>query len=116
MKPEKDKKRPYRPNQPSDQVLKREEEWSKHDRHNGYSVADVAAMQALFRGEADTRQQQRAVDWILNVAAKVYDEHYFDHPRDTDFALGKRFVGQEILKLSKLDTGELEKRLKLKQP
>ena len=111
MKPD---KRPYRPSHPVEWVPKTEEQWTDFDRHNGYSVADAYAIQALFRGEADPIQQQRAIDWIIRVASKTHDHHYFDSQRDTDFALGKQFVGLQILKLSKLDTNELEK--KLKQP
>jgi hypothetical protein len=110
VKPEKK----YRPHQPVEWVPKDELTWTDKDRYNGYSIADAWAIQALFRGEADPRQQKRAMDWILNVAAKVYDLPYFDNQRDTDFALGKGFVGRQILKLSKLDTNEMEK--KSKQP
>jgi hypothetical protein len=116
VKPEKEKKRPYRPAYPVEFIRKQENEWNDKDRHNGFSIADAYAIQACINGTADARQQKRAMDWILNVAAKTFDQPYFDNARDTDFALGKAFVGKQIILLSKLDTGELEKILKSKQP
>lgn len=114
--PKPEKKRPYRPCYPVELNLKPVNEWTDRDRHNGFSIADAHAIQALMRGEASKEQQLRAIEWILNVGSKVYDEQYFDLQRDTDFALGKRFVGQLILLLSKLDTGKLEELAKSKQP
>ena len=113
---DKKSKLPYRPNQPVERNLKPVNEWTLKDRHNSFSIADVCAIQALWNGTATKDQQLRAMEWILNVAAKTYDQQYFDSPRDTDFALGKAYVGKQILLLSKLDTGELEKIAKSKQP
>jgi hypothetical protein len=105
----------YRPHHAVEWVNKTEDQWTERDRHNGYSVADAYALQALFRGEASKEQQIRAMDWIINVACKAYDQHYFDNDRDTVFALGKSFAASQILKLSKLDTGEMERLLKPKR-
>jgi hypothetical protein len=114
VKPE--KKRPYRPHHQVEWVQKDPFTLTDFEKFNGYTVAEAYAIQALFRGEANKEQQQRAMDWIIRVAAKTHDLHYFDNQRDTDFALGKQFVGQMIIKLSKLDTGEMEKIIKSKQP
>lgn len=91
-KPEK----PYRPNDPA-----------------GYEIPDVVAIQALVRGEADQLQQQRALRWIVEHAARTYDLTYFGGPggdRDSAFAAGKAFVGQQVVKMTKLDVAELKKR------
>ena len=66
--------------------------------------ADVAALQALYRGDATPFQQKHALEYIINTVAATYDLSYrADSPRDTDFAEGKRFVGLQIVKLLKLN-------------
>ena len=76
-----------------------------------YEVADAVAAQAFMRGEADKAQQKRALDWIIGQAARTHDLHYFpDNAHDTDFALGKAFVGQQIIKMLKLNTLKLTKK------
>ena len=68
-----------------------------------WEPADCEAMQALSRGEANADQQRRALDWIINVAAETYDQPYRSDAdggaRDTAFACGRMFVGQQIRKL-----------------
>lgn len=75
-----------------------------------YEVADAGAIQALMRGEAGPDQQRRALAWIIEKACGTYEAQYYpgeDGRRDTDFALGSRFVGQQIVKLSKLNLSKL---------
>ena len=71
-----------------------------------YEDYDVRALQALAAGNASDRQQQRALQWIIEAAAGTYDMSYRpggeDGRRDTDFAEGRRFVGLQIVKLLKL--------------
>lgn len=72
-----------------------------------YELADVSAMQALARGEASPDQQRRLLKWVVESAAGTYDMSYRpggeDGRRDTDFAEGRRFVGQQIVKLLRLN-------------
>lgn len=68
-----------------------------------YTKADVAAIQALLVGTATADQQRRALDWIIKQAACTYEFPYYPSDRDTAFACGKAFVGQQIVKLSKLN-------------
>lgn len=79
-----------------------------------YELADVSAIQALVAGTASAEQQRRAMAWIINVAAGTYDMAYRpgteDGRRDTDFALGKAYVGQQIVKLTRLNIGALRGR------
>lgn len=67
-----------------------------------YTRADVYAWKALAAGTANEAQQQRAVAWLI-AAAGTYDVAWFpgadDAARATDFANGKRFVGQQVVKL-----------------
>lgn len=71
-----------------------------------YEKADVSAIQALASGLASPEQQKRALDWIIQQAAGTYDLAYRpggeEGSRDTTFALGRVFVGQQIVKMMKL--------------
>lgn len=72
-----------------------------------YKLADAISIQALVRGEADREQQQRALRWIIEQAGGMYEFHFYSTDRETAFALGRSFVGQQIVKLSKLNTSSL---------
>jgi hypothetical protein len=69
--------------------------------------ADTAALQALARGNATADQQKRALDWIVIAACGTYDFAYRpgENDRDTNVALGRQFVGQQIVKQLKLKIG-----------
>lgn len=73
-----------------------------------YDTADAGAIQALLRGEAEPHQQQRALAWIINMAAATYDQSFYpggeDGRRNTDFAEGRRFVGNQIVKMTRINT------------
>lgn len=69
-----------------------------------YEKAHVYALKALQDGRAEPHQQQMALTWIVNMAARTYDLSYRpDSERDSAFAEGRRFVGLEIVKLLNLD-------------
>lgn len=68
-----------------------------------YDLKHAGAIQALARGDATEHQQRLALDWIVNAAAATYDLSF--SPQDarlTDFAEGRRFVGLQIVKMTKL--------------
>lgn len=68
-----------------------------------WEPADVAAIQALARGDATPDQQKRALDWIIT-SAGTYDLSYRPNSdRDTAFAEGKRHVGLQIVTKLKLN-------------
>lgn len=70
-----------------------------------YEKADIAAVQACAAGVGSADQQKRALEWIVHKAANTYDLHYRpgeEGRRDTDFALGRAFVGAQITKMLKL--------------
>ncbi len=70
-----------------------------------YDEADTGAIKALMAGNANAAQQQRALAWIINTLCGTYDLSYrSDSERDTVFAEGKRFVGSQIVKQTKLTT------------
>lgn len=71
-----------------------------------YDEFDVGSVRAWFNGNADERQQLRARDWVLFKLCGISDLSFRpDSERDTAFAEGKRFVGLQIVKLSKLPPG-----------
>lgn len=73
----------------------------------GYDIADVKAFKNLAAGEATADQQKRALNWIIMHCAGTYDQPFrpggAEGARDTDFAAGKQFVGQQIVKLVNMD-------------
>lgn len=79
--------------------------WEKHHAY---------ALQALSRGEATADQQRIALDWVITHAAATYDQTYrpggLDGDRDTAFACGRSFVGQQIVKLLKMNLGKIPNR------
>lgn len=58
------------------------------------------ALKALDKGEADSGQQRVALKYFVNELANAYEErvpHYFaDSTTDTAFALGRKWVGDQI--------------------
>lgn len=73
-----------------------------------YEIADIAAIQALVKGEATPQQQQRAINFIVNDIALTYDVEYRTDPRDHAMASGRRFVGLQIVKMIKLNIAVLK--------
>lgn len=96
--PEQDKAR----TKPSRSALLLRSPWMPAD----YEIADIAAIQGLARGDATADQQRRALDWIINKAAGTYEMSFHpgagDGDRDTAFAEGRRFTGNQIVKMLKI--------------
>ena len=70
-----------------------------------FSESDVRLIQALHRGDATPDMQRDALAYIINVAAATYDMAYRPGDsgrRDTDFACGKAFVGQTLVRMTKI--------------
>jgi hypothetical protein len=76
-----------------------------------WEVADAAAIQACVRGDASPAQQQRAINWIIYGAANTYDFAFMpgDTDRETNIALGRQFVGMQIVKLLSIKTAALRR-------
>ena len=69
-----------------------------------WELADAAALQALARGDATPEQQKRALKFVVETLCGTYDLPYRpESARDTDFACGKMFIGQQIAKLVNLN-------------
>lgn len=86
----------------------------------GYDIADVAAFQALQRGDASADMQRRALKWLIERAAGTYDLSYRqggeEGRRDTDFAEGRRFVGLQVVKFLRLNLAMLRRDEPLADP
>jgi hypothetical protein len=71
------------------------------------------AVRAVTNGTATAQQQRQAMEWIINIACATYDLAYRpgdrDGERNTTFALGRQFVGQQLVKLLKIKIGLLKK-------
>lgn len=75
-----------------------------------YDAADITAIQQMERGEADAEMQKRAFNWIIRNACATYDQSY--RPGDvneTSFAEGRRFVGNAVIKMLKLDPSKVRR-------
>ena len=86
--------------QPKKKLPKREP-WDYPD----FSERDVRLIQALHRGDATPEMQRDALVYIIDVAAATYDMPYRpgdNGRRDTDFACGKAFVGQTLVRMTKI--------------
>lgn len=72
-----------------------------------WEIADAGAFQALQRGDASSDQQQRALRYLIEVAANTYDMSFRagipDAQKEQDFAEGRRYVGNTIVKLLRLN-------------
>ena len=51
--------------------------------------------------------QRHALRWIIENACMVYDQSYHDNSHDTAFCEGRRFAGNTIIKMLKLEPGKV---------
>ena len=78
-----------------------------------YEAADITAIQQLEQGIAGPDMQKRALQWIIETAAMTYDQSYQPGDQhDTSFAEGRRFVGNSIVKMLKLNPSALRREKK----
>jgi len=74
-----------------------------------FDLADAEAVHMLAAGTAEPAQQKRALKWIIESAAATYQWPFREVARETDIALGRQFVGQQIVGLLKLDLSKLRR-------
>lgn len=72
-------------------------------------AADIFALQAVSKGTANAGQQQRALEAILHKVCRHRRMSFYpgglEGDRATIFAEGKRFVGDQIVRLLKMRPG-----------
>lgn len=75
-----------------------------------WDISIAGAIQGLARGDCDPHQQRNALKWIVEELCGYYDISYRpgqSGERDTAFAEGKRFVGAQIVKMTKVNIAKL---------
>lgn len=76
-----------------------------------YSAADVELVQALNGGVANADQQRRALAFIVGTMCRTYEPSFDpESARNTDHAEGRRWVGLQLVKMTKLSLGDLRAR------
>ena len=63
--------------------------------------ADILAIQAITRGDANQEQQLRVMRWLERASAVGEMSYRPSSERDSAFAEGKRFVGLQFFTLAK---------------
>lgn len=75
------------------------------------TAADCDAMVAVVSGVASPQQAKHAMDWVMREGARIHDMTFMlggeDGRRASDFADGRRYVGQQIVRLLQPATREL---------
>ena len=75
-----------------------------------YESADVTAIQQLEQGTATPEMQKRALNWLITGVCGTYDQSYIPlDTHETAFKEGKRFVGNTLIKMLKLEPGKLRR-------
>jgi hypothetical protein len=73
-----------------------------------YDKDILMAIRACIAGKASEGQQQMAMDWIITKASNLYDMSYRPDvsggARATEFHEGRRFVGSQIVKMTRPET------------
>lgn len=70
-----------------------------------YDKAVLLAIRACIAGVANEGQQKLAMDWIITKASNHYDLSYRKQDTHaTAFAEGRRFVGAQIVKMTRPET------------
>jgi hypothetical protein len=73
-----------------------------------FSRYDALAIKAVAAGKASEGQQIRAMQWIIQAAARTYDETFVPGQSDlSDYLSGKRNVGLQLVKLINVPIDEL---------
>jgi hypothetical protein len=73
------------------------------------TLAIASAVKALHDGTASSHQQQLALQWIVREACGKAYFPYHASDRDTAFALGRSFVGEQIVGLFNADLSSLRR-------
>lgn len=79
-------------------------------------AADVELIQALNGGVANPDQQRRVLAYIVNTVCRTYEPSFDpDSTRNTDHAEGRRWVGLQLVTMTKLSLADLRAREELER-
>lgn len=73
-----------------------------------FTYSEAVAMQAFAQSRADEEQQRIAWKWILESACGLPVWGYRESQRETDIALGRHFVGQQLIGITKVAVSKLK--------
>lgn len=69
----------------------------------------VHAFKALSEGRANEGQQELVLNWIVKIAGNYHGEPFVEgDTHATAFALGRRFVAREVMRLVQMDGAEID--------
>ena len=69
------------------------------DHPANFDTFDISSLQALRDGKASEHQQRHALKLIIDhISCAGKPQYRSGKPDDTDFGLGRAFVGQEIIR------------------
>jgi len=72
-----------------------------------YEPRHVSAVQLLERGECPPHLQQEFLRWLIEDVCRTYDMSFRSNPYQTAFAEGRRFSGNQVVKMMKIDASKL---------
>lgn len=68
-----------------------------------YTDRDAGSIKALAHGDADEETQRHALRFIVETLCACYDQSFRpEGDRETCFAEGRRYVGLQIVKMTKV--------------
>jgi hypothetical protein len=74
-----------------------------------YEAQHVSAVQLLEKGECPEHLQKEFLRWLIEDVCRTYDMSYRVEPCDTAFAEGRRFSGNQVIKMLKLDASKVRR-------
>ena len=80
-------------------------------KYNTVHKEAIRAIQALYKGVANDGQQIKAMTYILDVLCDRSGNQFYPDPRNTDFALGKKYVGDMIADAINVKLGQVKEPL-----
>jgi len=66
------------------------------------------AFKSLEQGAASPEQQKLLLDFLIRIGCRTYDTDWFPEERTSCFAAGRRYVGQQIVRMINLKVGKLK--------
>ena len=74
-----------------------------------YEAQHVSAVQLLEQGECPPHLQKEFLRWLVEDVCRTYDMSYRVESHDTAFAEGRRFPGNQVIKMLKLDASKVRR-------
>jgi len=72
-----------------------------------YEAQHVSAVQLLEQGDCPPHLQKEFLRWLVEDVCRTYDMSFRFDPYQTAFAEGRRFPGNQVIKMLKLQASKL---------